>query len=65
MAGDAALTVDPTDVLAVSNALSLFWYDEAIRRDYSIRAATRVREFRWDAAARAYFELFQSIKGQA
>lgn len=64
VAGDAALTVDPIDVPAISEALSRFWHDEALRRDYRDRAATRVAEFRWDVAARAYLDLFQTVRGR-
>ena len=64
VAGDAALMVDPTNVPAISEALSRFWHDEALRRDYRDRAATRVAEFRWDVAARAYLDLFQTVRGQ-
>lgn len=62
--GDAALTVDPTDVAAISEALSRLWHNEALRRVYRDRAATRVAEFRWDVAARAYLDLFQSVRGR-
>lgn len=64
VAGDAALTVDPTDVPAISEALSRFWYDEVLRCDYRDRGATRVAEFRWDVSARAYLDLFQTVLGR-
>ena len=47
VAGDAALTVDPTDLDAIGDALQRIIDDGALRADLSARGMSRAREFTW------------------
>lgn len=47
VAGDAALTVDPYDVAAISRAIEAVVCDEGLRRDLEQRGLARARKFTW------------------
>ncbi len=57
LVGDAALTVAPTDVNGLSEALARLLADRALRQDLSRRGRERVREFTWEACARATLDV--------
>ncbi len=49
--GDAAVTVDPTDVDALAEGLARVLSDGALRRDLRVRGLARAAEFRWERTA--------------
>lgn len=51
VAGDAALTVDPYNVEAISQALERVVSDETLRRDLQARGRERARAFTWEKTA--------------
>jgi glycosyltransferase involved in cell wall biosynthesis len=50
--GDAALTVDPTDVIAMSTQLKQLASDESLRESLRQRGLSRAVQFDWDRAAK-------------
>lgn len=58
VAGDAAITVDPTDQAAITGALDRLLTDSALREDLSRRGLERVKAFTWEAAARQLREIY-------
>jgi len=58
VADDAALVVDPTDVDALTEALSRLLRDESLRHDYSERGLARSRAFSWEHTARETLKLY-------
>jgi glycosyltransferase involved in cell wall biosynthesis len=49
--GDAAVTVDPTDVEALAEGLARVLFDGALQRDLRARGLARAAEFRWERTA--------------
>lgn len=49
--GNAALTVDPTSVPAITDAMQQILTDAALRQDLRARGLTQVRQFTWTATA--------------
>ncbi|MEW6321774.1 MAG: glycosyltransferase family 1 protein [Acidobacteriota bacterium] len=63
IAGDAALTVDPTMVEALGSALHRLGSDAALRADLSARGLARARAFSWAQAARAMLGAYRRAAG--
>ncbi len=63
VAGDAALTVDPTDLDAIIDALQRLIDDEALRADLSARGFARAHEFTWDRSAQQLHEIYMRMIG--
>ena len=61
VAGDAALTVTPTDQDAITGTLDRLISDGALRADLSGRGLERVKAFTWDAAAEQLQHIYQSM----
>jgi glycosyltransferase involved in cell wall biosynthesis len=59
--GDAAITVDPTDVDAMREAIERAAFDEDVRRDLVSRGATRIRQFSWVNCAEETMKIYQSL----
>lgn len=51
VAGDAAILVDPTDVIAISQAIELVVQDQALRNELSRRGLERVKAYSWENVA--------------
>jgi glycosyltransferase involved in cell wall biosynthesis len=51
--GDAALTIAPTDAIALSEAIARLLTDEELSTTLVERGKERVRQFTWEASARA------------
>jgi glycosyltransferase involved in cell wall biosynthesis len=64
-AGDAALRVDPDDVVGWVEALGRLDADEALRADLVRRGHDRATAFTWERAARAHVELFRAVAAPA
>jgi glycosyltransferase involved in cell wall biosynthesis len=58
---DAGLTVDPTDVAAIADALARVLDDGALHDDLSRRAVARAAEFTWHRAAAAHRALYRRL----
>ena len=52
VAGDAALLVDPQDMLGLSMAMQRLCQDEALRRDLSARGRAQAARFSWERRTR-------------
>jgi glycosyltransferase involved in cell wall biosynthesis len=51
IAGDAALLVDPHDMVAIAQAFRRITEDEALRAELAHKAETRGKQFNWERAA--------------
>jgi glycosyltransferase involved in cell wall biosynthesis len=54
VAGDAALTCDPTDVAQIATLLARIDGDAELRRELAARGRARARSYRWENAADAF-----------
>ena len=63
--GDAALSVDPTDVSALTAALTRIWGDEALRADLRARGLARASQFSWDRTARLTLDVYHAVLDEA
>ncbi len=63
LVGNAALTVAPTDTVALAEAIRRLLTDNALRQQLITRGLERVRSFTWEAAARATLEVLQEAAG--
>lgn len=61
VAGDAALTVDPTDVGALTSAMEQLLTDPALAKRLRTAGKARAALFSWDRMAREYLELLRGI----
>ena len=61
VAGDAALTVDPTDVDALANQLDRLVHDEALRSDLTAKGLARAQTFTWDRSAAQLHEIYARL----
>ena len=59
--GDAALTVDPLDVAALSAAMTRMIGDEALANDLKQRGLLRAQVFNWQACAAATVGVYQEV----
>jgi len=53
LVGDAGLLVDPLDIESIANAMTQIASDEEMRANFIQRGKAQVKQFTWDAAARA------------
>lgn len=65
LAGDAALTVPPTDVEALANALLRVLTDEHLRRGMVERGRAQAARFTWEACAEAVWAVLERAAGAA
>ena len=63
--GDAGMTVDPTDVYALANAMGRVLQDSQLRQQMIERGLARAAEFTWLRAARQLRQVYQQIGGKA
>ncbi len=61
VAGDAALTIAPTDLDALTSALERLLDDESLRTTLSARGLERVKSFTWERAARQLLEIYTTL----
>ncbi|MGF1505126.1 MAG: glycosyltransferase, partial [Anaerolineae bacterium] len=59
--GGAALTVDPTDVDAIADALNRLLHDGALRTDLATRGQIRVQKFNWGSSAAQLRQHYQRL----
>lgn len=63
IAGDAAETINPTDIDAMADAIRRLAMDADLRRHRSERGLTRAREFSWTQTARDMLAVYQRAAG--
>jgi glycosyltransferase involved in cell wall biosynthesis len=61
VAGDAAVLVDPTDVVAITEAVLRINRDPAFRQDLIDRGLARVKEFSWKKTAEQTAQLYEQV----
>jgi|GEM_PF-145756 len=62
--GDAALTVTPLDIAALSAAMTRVIGDEALATDLKQRGLLRAQSFNWQACAAATVGVYQEVLGR-
>jgi glycosyltransferase involved in cell wall biosynthesis len=65
VAGDAALTIDPTDAGALAAALDRLIQDAALRSELRQRGLARARQFSWERTARETSDLYRQAACRA
>ena len=65
IAGDAAITIDPADTEAMTDAIVRLATDAELRRDRSERGLQRARSFSWQQTAREMLAVYQRAAGVA
>jgi glycosyltransferase involved in cell wall biosynthesis len=65
IAGDAAITIDPTDTDAITEAIVRLATDAELRRDQSERGLQRARGFSWEQTARQMLTVYHRAAGVA
>jgi glycosyltransferase involved in cell wall biosynthesis len=63
VAGDAALLVDPQDMLGLAMALQRLCQDEALRQDLIARGRAQAARFSWQRAARETIAIYKAVGG--
>ncbi len=63
--GEAGVTVEPTDVEGLSEAVRRLLEDAELRRELAQRGLARAREFTWERAARQLLEVYMGVKCKA
>jgi len=61
VAGDAAILVEPTDEVALADAIERVVADDATRAELVARGRDRVRAFSWDDTARALASCYRTL----
>lgn len=64
LAGDAALTFDPTDTNAIVRAIETVLGNEALRRDLVERGLRRAAEFSWERTARETLGVYAEVEAR-
>jgi glycosyltransferase involved in cell wall biosynthesis len=59
--GDAGLLVDPTDVAAMADAITVVLTDDALHKDLSARAIARAAMFSWERTAREVLDVLTAV----
>ncbi len=59
--GDAAIQVDPHDIQALANALSLLFEDEQLRDDLRQKGYTQVKKYAWPSIAHKMLSIYQKL----
>lgn len=62
--GDAGLTIDPTDIYELANAMSRALQDRALREQMVNSGLARASEFTWLGSARQLREIYKQISAQ-
>jgi glycosyltransferase involved in cell wall biosynthesis len=61
--GGAALTVDPDDVVALTQAMAAVLDDEGLRNELRGRGLARARQFSWQRAAGETLRVYETLEG--
>jgi glycosyltransferase involved in cell wall biosynthesis len=63
--GNAGLTINPTDIYALANAMGQVLQDSQLRQQMIERGLARAAEFTWLRAARQLRQVYQQVGGQS
>jgi glycosyltransferase involved in cell wall biosynthesis len=61
VAGNAAITINPKDEMALCNTMNEVYNNEALRAKYAALGIVRANEFSWQKCANDYIEIFKKI----
>lgn len=61
--GDAAILVDPENAEELGEAIVRVLEDDGLRRTLTAKGFSRVKDFSWDRAARATFDVYRELVG--
>ena len=59
VAGDAALLIDPRDVIALADALECILTDEQLRAELILRGMNRAKQMTWERTAQLTLAIFR------
>ncbi|WP_248909312.1 glycosyltransferase family 4 protein [Halocatena marina] len=59
--GEAGLTVDPADTIALSEAVARLWSDAAARSEFEAKGRQRAKRFSWDRTATRISNVLNSL----
>ena len=61
VAGDAALLIEPTDTVAITNAMLKMVNEPGLRNTLKIRGLKKARHYSWDATAEQTIAVYKSV----
>jgi glycosyltransferase involved in cell wall biosynthesis len=61
VAGDAALLVDPHDIVSIAEGLRRLSADSDLRKQLVGRGLARAREFTWEKAVEATWKVYEEL----
>lgn len=61
VAGDAAVLVDPSDTVALANAIEAICTETALAAELVQKGSARAKSFRWDDCARRVVDVYRSV----
>lgn len=64
VAGDAALTVDPTDIDGLAECMRTLSTDEPVRADLSVKGLERAKRYTWSKAAELTLASYRKVLGK-
>lgn len=64
VAGEAALLVDPQDIVGLADAMQSLCADEDLRRDLARRGIIQAQRFSWQQAARETLAIYHAVGGR-
>jgi alpha-1,3-rhamnosyl/mannosyltransferase len=64
VAGDAAISIDPTNIEAMSQAMRQLMDDDLLHADLVQRGLNRAKQFTWDTCAASTFEVYKRVLGK-
>jgi alpha-1,3-rhamnosyl/mannosyltransferase len=65
VAGDAAWTLDPTNVHSIAEAMQTLATDQALARHFVQKGLARANMFTWDACAERTLKVYEQVLGKA
>jgi alpha-1,3-rhamnosyl/mannosyltransferase len=65
VAGDAALSIDPSDINAMSNAMRQLIENDVLHADLVQRGFARAKQFTWDTCATSTLALYNRVLGRS
>jgi len=65
VAGDAAISIDPTDIEAMSSAMLQLIENDQLHTDLVHRGLARAKKFTWDTCAALTFDVYNRVLGRS
>jgi glycosyltransferase involved in cell wall biosynthesis len=63
VAGDAAILVDPHDIVALRDAMSKVLLDDEMRKSLIMKCSERIKDFSWENTARKTLAIYKKLAG--